>query len=56
MANRNQVAVGLRIPKEIAEWLKREAAESQRSVSNQAAWIIGQHRKQQEATNAKTPS
>jgi hypothetical protein len=48
MANRNQVALGLRVPKDIAEWLKEQAHENRRSVSNQAAWVIEQFRRQQQ--------
>lgn len=47
MSNRNQVAIGLRVPPDLAKWLKEQAAANQRSVSNQAAWVIHQFREQQ---------
>jgi hypothetical protein len=46
--NRLQVAVGLRVSPELAEWLKRQAEENHRSVANQTAWLLEQSRRQQE--------
>ncbi|MDB5956748.1 hypothetical protein [Ramlibacter sp.] len=42
------VPVGLRIPPELAAWLKDEAAKNHRSVANQTAWVLQQYRQQQE--------
>lgn len=52
--NRAQVAIGLRVSPELAEWLKAEAQRNQRSVANQTAWALQQYRQQQEARDAKT--
>lgn len=46
------VPIGLRVPPDLAEWLKAQAKENQRSVSNQAAWALLQYRNQQEAQHA----
>lgn len=46
---RNQVPIGLRVPPELAAWLKQQAEANQRSVANQTAWVLQQYRKQQEA-------
>lgn len=53
MANeRKQIPIGLRVAPDLAEWLKKQAEENQRSVSNQAAWALQQYRKQQEDPHA----
>lgn len=52
MPNRNQVAVGLRVSPALAAWLKEQAQANQRSLSNQAAWVIAQYRAQQQAQGA----
>lgn len=51
--NRSQVAIGLRVPPELAQWLKAEAQRNQRSLANQTAWALQQFRQQQES-HAKT--
>lgn len=47
MSNRNLTAIGLRVPPDTAKWLKEQAQANQRSLSNQAAWVISQYRQQQ---------
>jgi hypothetical protein len=42
------VSVGLRVPPELAKWLKQEAERNQRSLANQTAWALQQFRQQQE--------
>lgn len=49
---RFQVAVGLRVSPEMAEWLKRQAEANHRSVANQTAWLLEQCRKQQSLQGA----
>jgi hypothetical protein len=41
------IPIGLRLPPELAAWLKEEAARNQRSVANQTAWALQQYRTQQ---------
>lgn len=53
MAERKQVPIGLRLPIDLAHWLKSQAETNRRSVANQAAFLIDQARKEQEA-HAKT--
>lgn len=48
-AKAKNVQVGLRVPADLAKWLKDQAEENRRSVSSQAAWAIQQFRKQREA-------
>lgn len=50
------VPVGLRVPPDLALWLKEEAAKNQRSVANQTAWVLQQYRQQQEARTAEPSS
>jgi hypothetical protein len=51
-AEKNTVALAVRVPRETAEWLKREAEENHRSVSGQVAYLVEQKRK--EALNSAT--
>lgn len=41
------VVVAVRMPHDLAEWLRLHAAEDHRSISAQAAWVLSQFRKQQ---------
>lgn len=41
------VPMGIRVPPEMAEWLKEQAEKNRRSVSGQAVWAISQYRAQQ---------
>lgn len=50
----DKTAINFRAPNDLAEWLKKEAAENQRSVSNQTVWSLQQFRRLQEAKNAHT--
>lgn len=54
--NRSQVAIGLRVPPELAEWLKMEASRNQRSVANQTAWALQQYRQRQQASETTIPA
>lgn len=56
MTEPKHVAIGLRVPNELAQWLKRQALANQRSVSNQAAWLLDQTRRQQEDTQHAHPT
>ena len=40
------VAVGMRVPSDLAAWLKKQASEDRRSVSSQAVWALNQYRAQ----------
>lgn len=53
MPTKTLVAVGLRVPPEMANWLKAEAAKNQRSVANQTAWMLQQYREKVDPTSAK---
>lgn len=53
--DKKPVPIGLRVNPDLAAWLKKEAEESQRSVSSQASWALQQYRKQQEAQGAQQP-
>lgn len=50
--DKKPVPIGLRVNPDLANWLKKEAEESQRSVSAQASWALQQYRKLQEAQGA----
>lgn len=52
--DRKQVPIGLRLSRDLADWLKRQAESNHRSVANQTAWLIEQARKQQEAHERAT--
>ena len=43
------VPIGVRVPADLATWLKTQAAANKRSVSNQAVWAMDQYRTQAEA-------
>lgn len=45
-------AIGFRAPPDLAEWLRAQARENSRTVSNQTVWLLQQYRKQQEAQGA----
>jgi len=48
-AKEKSIPVGIRVPAELAKWLREQAEENRRSVAGQAAWAIQQFRKQQDA-------
>jgi predicted transcriptional regulator len=56
MATTKSVPIGVRVPAELATWLREQAEANRRSVSNQAVWALDQFRKQQEAPANATPS
>ena len=47
MKSSKAVPMGIRVPPEIAAWLKEQAEQNRRSVSGQAVWAISQYRAQQ---------
>ncbi len=53
--SRTQIPIGLRVPPHLADWLRQQAAENQRSVANQTAWVLDQFRKQQADKPAAQP-
>lgn len=48
MTTPKTVPIGVRVPVELAAWLKTQAAVNKRSVSNQAVWALSQYRAQQQ--------
>ena len=48
MTTQKTVPIGVRVPAELAAWLKTQAAANKRSVSNQAVWALSQYRAQQQ--------
>jgi hypothetical protein len=42
------VPIGVRVPAELAAWLKTQAVANKRSVSNQAVWALSQYRAQRQ--------
>jgi hypothetical protein len=54
MATEKTVPIGVRVPAELADWLKKQAQTNKRSLSNQAVWALDQFRAQHQAqTNEK---
>lgn len=47
MAAEKTVPIGVRVPVELADWLKKQAQTNKRSLSNQAVWAMDQFREQQ---------
>lgn len=52
-AERKTIPIGLRVPREMADWLKREADENRRSVSSQVTYLLDQKMKE---AHLKTPA
>lgn len=48
MKSDKPVPMGIRVPPEMAVWLKEQAEQNRRSVSGQAVWALCQYRAQQE--------
>lgn len=40
MAERKQVSVTFRVPRDLVDWLKSEAEQNRRSVASQVAWLL----------------
>lgn len=54
MASNGATQLGVRVPAELATWLKQQATTNKRSVSNQVAWVLDQyHKAQTEPKGAK---
>lgn len=49
MTKTKPVPIGIRVPPDMAEWLRQQAAANQRSLSNQTVWTLKQFRIQQDA-------
>lgn len=47
MKTSKPVPMGIRVPPEMATWLKEQAEQNRRSVSGQAVWALCQYRAQQ---------
>lgn len=45
MRSQGQVAIGVRTPPDLAEWLKRQAAQNMRSVNAEVNWLLEQFRR-----------
>lgn len=45
-------AIGFRAPPDLNEWLRAQARENSRTVSNQTVWLLQQYRKLQEGQSA----
>lgn len=50
MASIGTTQLGIRVPAELAAWLKQQATANKRSVSNQVAWVLDQYYKTQTQT------
>lgn len=53
MKDSKAVPVGMRMPTELADWLKRQAEANRRSISGQAVWVLEQYRTQQQSVGAQ---
>lgn len=47
-SGQKQIPIGLRLPPELASWIRSQAQQNQRSVSNQVAWVLQQFRRLQD--------
>lgn len=47
MVSTGTTQLGVRVPAELAAWLKQQAMANKRSVSNQVAWVLDQYHKAQ---------